>query len=141
MSRRRITLAAETRRPGVNLTPIMDVVFILVIFFMLAAQFVRQAEQPLALAPAGDRVAIETDAAPPQELRLEGQQVLLDGQAVRADALVPALSSGDDTRLLITVGADAPYQALVTALDAAAKAGRTRVATRTMGDGSQEAKP
>lgn len=138
MSRRRITLDLTARRPGVNLTPIMDVVFILVIFFMLAAQFVRQAEQPLALAPdATAPSAVDTPA--PQVLALERLEFTLDGEPVAAGDLAAALSAGADRGLVIAVGAQTPYQSLVTALDAAAKAGRTRVATRTVDGASGEA--
>ncbi|MAW88024.1 MAG: biopolymer transporter ExbD [Phyllobacteriaceae bacterium] len=129
MSRRRISLDSAARRPGVNLTPIMDVVFILVIFFMLAAQFVRQAEQPLALAPAGDAAAA-SQAAAPQILALSGPGFTLDGEPVAEGELAAALAGDPDRPLIVYAGPDAPYQALVTALDAAARAGRTKVATR-----------
>ncbi|MCB1425107.1 MAG: biopolymer transporter ExbD [Zhengella sp.] len=138
MSRRRITLETATRRPGVNLTPIMDVVFILVIFFMLAAQFVRQAEQPLALAPAGEAVMAQ-DTATPQTLSLTPLEFMLDGETVAASALPAALAADPGRPLVVTVSPDAPYQALVTALDAAAKAGRTKIATRADSPGSGEA--
>lgn len=138
MSRRRISLDTAQRRTGVNLTPIMDVVFILVIFFMLAAQFVRQAEQPLALAPAGETVTTQ-DTAPPQTLLLTPLEFMLDGVSVPAEDLAAALASDPDRGLIVSAGPEAPYQALVTALDAAAKAGRTKVATRSVSPNSGEA--
>ncbi len=44
------------RRPGIGLTPLIDVVFILLIFFMLVMQFKKYQQMPLAVAKASKSI-------------------------------------------------------------------------------------
>lgn len=130
MTTRRITLGKPASRPAINLTPIMDVVFILVIFFLLAAQFVRPAEQKLALAPATAVPQSQTLLDAPRRLVITATGYQLDGNAHTAETLSAALAQDTQKPLLVITAPDAPYQALVTALDAANAAGLVQVAVR-----------
>lgn len=86
------------RRP--SLTPMIDVVFLLLIFFMLASRFGVDAALPLDLATGG---ASEYRGPPrlvdvaPDGLRLNGQAVALDGLA---DALAPLMQGATDVVVL-----------------------------------------
>lgn len=76
------------RAPAVSLTPLIDVVFILLIFFMLATRFGNWRDLPMDVTPRGE-------SAPSDETlyRLEvidGERVELDGE-VHAVADLPAL--------------------------------------------------
>ncbi len=122
----RITIPRETRRARINLTPIMDVVFILVVFFLLAAQFADETAQTLALAPEGSGAQAETAA--PARLLVEQAGYRLDGETLAAKGLAEALAALGDRPLAVETADGAPYQALVTALDAAGKAGIARIA-------------
>lgn len=51
--------ADSRRRAGVSLTPLIDVVFILLVFFLLAANLQRDETRPLA--PAGGQASGETE--------------------------------------------------------------------------------
>lgn len=75
------------RRARPSLTPMIDVVFLLLVFFMLAARF--GADGSLALAPAGSGGA-EWQGAP-RLVETDGQQVFLNGAPQTADALADAL--------------------------------------------------
>lgn len=134
----RITIPRETRRASINLTPIMDVVFILVVFFLLAAQFADEMSQTLLLAPQGDSMGTETAAPAPARLLVEQAGYRLDGEVLAAERLAEALGALGGRSLAVEAANDAPYQALVTALDAAGKAGVGEVAivpARPQGDG------
>lgn len=121
----RITIPRETRRARINLTPIMDVVFILVVFFLLAAQFADETAQTLALAP--ESGGARAEMAAPARLLVEQAGYRLDDEALAAEGLAEALAALGDRPLAVETAAGAPYQALVTALDAAGKAGITRI--------------
>ena len=79
------------RRP--SLTPMIDVVFLLLVFFMLAARFGQEGAFDLAIGGA----ATEWQG-PPRLVRIAGDSVQLNGQAVTPEALIQAL-----TRLTETV--------------------------------------
>ncbi len=79
------------RRP--SLTPMIDVVFLLLVFFMLAARFGQEGALDLAIGGGG-----ADWQGPPRLVRIAGDSVQLNGQAVTPEALIQAL-----TRLTETV--------------------------------------
>ena len=96
--------APAIRRP-VTLTPLIDVIFLLLLFFMLSSTFTRFGE--VALTNAGGEVP--TEGAPPLFLQLRAEDLSLNGSALTLDALAPALgeraAEGSTTVLLVTVAA------------------------------------
>lgn len=80
------------RRP--SLTPMIDVVFLLLVFFMLAARFGQEGALDLRIAGG----AATEWQGPPRLVQIAGDSVQLNGQAVTAEALIQAL-----TRLTETV--------------------------------------
>lgn len=123
------------RRP--NLTPMIDVVFLLLVFFMLASRFGVERALPLALATGGGG----DYAGPPRLVELLPGGLALNGVPTPAPALVPALSalmaSPDDIVVLRARGAaagaagaggeGADVQALVAVMDLLTEAGLTRL--------------
>jgi biopolymer transport protein ExbD len=85
--------ARPPRRPA--LTPMIDVVFLLLVFFMLAARFGQ--DVGLALAPAGQ--AAGSYSGPPRLVEFAGGAVWLNGTktdlADLPDALAPLMPSPD----------------------------------------------
>ncbi|MCL1628840.1 biopolymer transporter ExbD [Roseibaca sp. V10] len=81
------------RKP--SLTPMIDVVFLLLVFFMLAARFGQ--DVGLALAPAGQATA--SYAGPPRLVEFAGGMVWLNGVEtdllVLPDALAPLMPNPD----------------------------------------------
>ena len=120
-----------------NLTPLIDVVFLLLIFFMVSTTFQKESEISLQLPRASqepppavpDRIEIVINAA--------GTVYVNDQELVRADveSLQNALHqiSGGQSETPLTIRADAQttHQSFVTALDAAAKLGMRRVTIAT----------
>ncbi len=85
------------RKP--SLTPLIDVVFLLLVFFMLAAQFGRETAIDLARAGGGGDYS-----GPPRLITLLPDGVLLNGvaqsEAALPDALAPLTASRDDAIVL-----------------------------------------
>jgi biopolymer transport protein ExbD len=114
----------QARRP--SLTPLIDVVFLLMVFFMLAARF--GAERALPLMPAaggggawqGPPRLVEVAAG---GLRLNGRAVPLDGLAAALGPLMPA----PDSPVVLRPSEGAPVQALVDAMAVLRAAGMTRL--------------
>ena len=87
---------APRRRP-VALTPLIDVIFLLLLFFMLTTTFTRTGEIPLTAAGAGG------DGLPSLFLRVEDDGLTLNGIALTLDDLPQALRESEDRRLLIAL--------------------------------------
>jgi biopolymer transport protein ExbD len=111
------------RRP--SLTPLIDVVFLLLVFFMLASRFGE--DSALALAGGG---AGEVWTGPPRLVDVGASTLRLNGVAVApealADALAPLVGSMDDA-VVLRVAADADVQALADALSRLEAAGFRRL--------------
>ena len=103
------------RRRRLPLTPLIDVIFLLLLFFMLSSTFTRNGEIALRAAapgaPAADR--------PPDLLRLTPDRAELNGRAVQLDALAEAVAARPaPRRVAISPAGGASSQRLVDALAA-----------------------
>lgn len=114
------------RRAAVALTPLIDVVFILLVFFMLASRFLD--ERSLTLSAGGGGGGME--GAMLLEVRAEGLR--LSGEALAPEALAARLSARlaerPETRVILRAGEGVDVQRTVAAIDLAARAGATRLA-------------
>lgn len=115
--------ARRPRRP--SLTPLIDVVFLLLVFFMLASRF--GGESALGLGAGG---GVEGWSGPPRLVDVEREKVRLNGAAVTVeglpDALAPLVDDMDDP-VVLRVAADADVQALATVLSSLDTAGFRRL--------------
>ena len=120
---------------AVELTPLIDVVFLLLIFFMASTTFLRQAELAIELPQAGAgsvsataAVDVRVDAA--GRYAVDGI-VLADGEL---DTLRQALTeqSGAAGELVVAADARTPHEAVVRVLDAASQSGLTNVRIATL---------
>jgi len=118
------TLAAPTarRRSVISLTPLIDVVFILLVFFMLASSFMDWRTLSLDTAAAGEPAPAEEEpfvvAIHADELRLGGQRIDLATLIDRARARRPAAQP-----VSLQPMAETRVQAVVRVLDALNAAG------------------
>jgi biopolymer transport protein ExbD len=129
------------RRPrqdvGIDLVPLIDVVFMLLIFFMVSTTFLKETELEVDLPEASasersvDRDVIEVTIAADGAYAVNGRLLVNNELATLMKALREV--SGGDTarRLVITADADARHQAVVTAMDAAGQVGLTRLSITT----------
>lgn len=123
--------------PDVSLTPLIDVVLLLLIFFMVSTTFEREAQLQIELPEASaepvdtpdDKLEITIDVT--GNYFLNGKQVT----NTRFNTLKRAIqkSIGDKTDLPVIIRADAntPHQAVISALDAARQLGLLRISLAT----------
>lgn len=97
------------RRP--SLTPMIDVVFLLLVFFMLASRFGMDMQLPLAAAGSGGAYQ-----GPPRLVQVTAEGVTLNGIAVAEEALsgelAPLMEDKTDT-VILRAGEGTPLQRLV----------------------------
>jgi biopolymer transport protein ExbD len=124
----------------VNLTPLIDVVFLLLIFFMVSTSFTRETQIELELPKAdGSPMTTETDIV---EISVDSsgnfyvnKQSLINTQINTLRRAIVKVSEGDTTLpLIISADARAPYQAVITALDAAGQEGFANIQMATRRD-------
>jgi biopolymer transport protein ExbD len=131
---------APAEEVTINLTPLIDIVFLLLIFFMVSTTFNRETSLEIALPEAHNEAA---HPSAQQDLSLvinaqgQYQLYLIDGdssapiQPQDADQLATALGqrpkSSSNPTLVIRADAQTSHQAVILALDAARRAGIARV--------------
>ncbi|MFP4146684.1 MAG: ExbD/TolR family protein [Halorhodospira sp.] len=113
-----------------SLTPLIDVVFILLIFFMLASTFVEW--QAFGVDAPAEGAAGEEQDEEPLRLHVTADGYRIGDEPVDADDLrsrfEEAYEADVDRRLLVIPAAGAPVRAVIRALDSAASAGLEDVA-------------
>lgn len=121
--------------PDLNLTPLIDVVFLLLIFFMVSTTFQKETELSVQLpkasqdppppAEAVEQIEIVINAA---GLYFVNEQELVNSDANSLIAAMHDLSGGRrDMPLTIRADAKSPHEAFVTAMDAAAQLGMLKI--------------
>lgn len=109
---RRLTAPTPPRR-RLSLTSLIDVIFLLLMFFMLASTFAREVEFDLALAGAG----ADAPDRPPLFLQLGPEALTLNGEPVALDGLTAALGTAEgDTPVLVALAEGVQSQRLVDVL-------------------------
>ena len=111
------------RRP--NLTPMIDVVFLLLVFFMIASRFGTEDALPLTAAAGGGAYS-----GPPRLVEFGPAGVTLNGVAVVADGLAEALSplmNGPEDVIILRARDGADLQALVALMEVLRAAGLTHL--------------
>jgi biopolymer transport protein ExbD len=122
---------------GINLTPLIDVVFLLLIFFMVSTTFTRETQLSIDLPEAAgsarenseQQVEILVDEA--GNYRVNGQG-LVDNRMRTLQAAIYKISAGDTTMpMVITADAEAAHQYVVRAMDAAGQMGFVHLSITT----------
>jgi len=120
-----------------NLTPLIDVVFLLLIFFMVSTTFQKESEISLQLPKSSDEPVEVATEQYEVVVNAAGKFFINDTELVNTDieTLRQALFdlTGGQRDIPITIRADAqtPHQAVVTAMDAAAQLGLSRMSIAT----------
>jgi len=136
----RLSLRQRTQ-PEVNLTSLIDVVLLLLIFFMVSTSFVKQSQITIRL-PEAESTAIVEEV--PQQIDImitASGTYLVNGRELitnRAETVRNALqkTSGGNNNLPLTISADAnaKHQDVVTAMDVAGRLGFTQISIATVND-------
>ncbi len=122
----------------VNITPLIDVVFLLLIFFMVSTSFTRETQIELELPKAtGEQLEIKPNVV---EISIDAEgnyyvnkKPLINTQIDTLRRAISKISEGNSTLpMIISADAKAPYQSVVAAMDAAGQEGfsNLQMATR-----------
>lgn len=133
----------------INLTPLIDVVFLLLIFFMVTTTFTRETRLAVNL-PQADGEPITEIPNQIEILVSQGGVYSINGRQLvnsRLETLMTGLeeiTQGDrNVSLLLIADAEATHQSVVTAMDAIGQSGFSRlsIATRQPGDDADDGAP
>ena len=120
--------------PEVNMTSLIDVVLLLLIFFMVSTSFVKQSQISIRLPEAENAETVEEVPEQIDLMITEQGTFLVNGRELinnRPETIRNALQkvSAGDTTLPLTISADANtrHQYVVTAMDVAGKLGFVRI--------------
>jgi len=130
------------RRPrtevSIELTPLIDVVFLLLIFFMVSTTFIRETQLDLSLPEATGDLQQPEDQNIVVTIAEDGTYAVNDQALVNNQlgtlmrALQQQMGQNDAPKqLIITADANATHQAVVRAMDAAGQVGLTSLSITT----------
>ncbi len=127
----------RTEDEGINLTPLIDVVFLLLIFFMVSTTFTKRTQLTVDLPEAVG----EQNSEPPRQIEIliaadgsyaVNDQVLVNNKAETLKTAIGKVSEGDNKiPLVITADAKTPHEAVVQAMDAAGQLGFAHLSITT----------
>lgn len=129
----------------INLTPLIDVVFLLLIFFMVSTTFNRDSELSIELPKASADAAVRSPQSIEVAIDARGRFYIAGRQLVNTQpqTLIQALREAAENRdappVIISADANTPHQAVVQVMDAARQLGLLRLtfATRLVKDGDR----
>lgn len=120
--------------PEINLAPLIDVVFLLLIFFMVSTTFKEDARLRVQL-PEAQGEAAGAEETPSLTLLIDAEGVFYVNEEQVVDrriatlkrAIAGALGEARDLPVILKADAKTPHQAVMTAMDAASQLGLTRL--------------
>ncbi|MCH7880040.1 MAG: biopolymer transporter ExbD [Proteobacteria bacterium] len=121
---------------SINLTPLIDVVFLLLIFFMVSTTFDTTSQLKITLPEASDRQTTKVSEKLSIVIDSEGRfylnsRELSSNKSAALMAAVERALNGADIPIVIQSDAASPVQSLVTAMDVIGKLGLSQVSIAT----------
>jgi biopolymer transport protein ExbD len=123
--------------PEINLTPLIDVVFLLLIFFMVSTTFEHQSRIQIELPEATAEASKPEDESLEILIDAQGRYFLGDQQVVNTElktlkgAIRKAVGQREVIPVIIRADARTPHQAVVRALDATSQLGLVNISLAT----------
>lgn len=125
-----------------NLTPLIDVVFLLLIFFMVSTTFEKTSKLKIDLPEATAKAQQQPDQKVTIGIDVKGRYYINDRQLVNTQlktlkiALSKVTEGNKDVPVILRADAKTPHQSVVTAMDAASQLGLTRLSISTLETGN-----
>jgi len=127
----------RSEEPDVNLTPMIDVVFLLLLFFMVSTSFIRESSLKVDLPEATGAAMVEQDQ--PIDIVIQADGVfLINGtplsvisREILSKVLIDTVAGRENPHIIISADASAEYQHIVTAMDTAQQLGYSRLTLAT----------
>lgn len=113
----------------VNVTPLIDVVFLLLIFFMVSTTFQRESEIEIVLpqavvdAPPTDEFVMQVTVDQEGTYFVNGQRVVNTKLETLMKAMQEVAGDRKDPPIILSADAQTPHQAVITVMDAARQLG------------------
>lgn len=119
----------KPEEPDLNMTPLIDVVFLLLIFFMVSTSFDRDAELNIELPQASGKTSPTKKFT--LEISIDNQgRYFINKKRVKdkkittlMSAIELTLGNNKDPKLIISADRKTPHEAVIRAMDAASKMG------------------
>ena len=128
----------------INMTSLIDVVLLLLIFFMMSTRFIDESRLQVRLPEAGvqpdeasARESVEIEVTAAGNYRVGGRDLVNNSPDTLATALARATNGNRAQPLTIRADARAVHQSVVTAMDVAGRLGYRQINIATVHDGSQ----
>ena len=128
---------SEKDESEINLTPLIDVVFLLLIFFMVSTTFERESEINITLPEASEEVTEAKPDAINIAVDSQGNVYINDAALVNSkidtikEALFDKLGHRNDAPIIITADSQTNYQNVIKVMDAARQLGLVRITFAT----------
>jgi len=127
--------------PDLNLTSLIDVVLLLLIFFMVSTTFVDEARIKIRLPQTSDKTApqpakdpIEITVGVSGEYLVNGRALLNTSPATLSAAVVKVAGDKRDSAITIRADARATHQSVVTAMDVVGRLGFRAINIATLNE-------
>ena len=134
----------RTEEPDLNMTSLIDVVLLLLIFFMMSTKFIDESRLQVRLPEAGvqpdevsARESVEIEVTAEGNYRVGGRDLVNNSPDTLATALARATNGNRAQPLTIRADARAVHQSVVTAMDVAGRLGYRQINIATVHDGSE----
>jgi len=121
-----------------NLTPLIDVVFLLLIFFMVSTTFEKQSKLKLQLPDSSAVAEVQDQKSITIGIDAKGHYYINDRQVVNTSlatlkvALEKITNGKKDMLVILKADAKTPHQSVVTAMDAAGQLGLVKLSIATL---------
>jgi len=133
----------RSQEVGVDLTPLIDVVFLLLIFFMVSTTFTRESHLKVDLPEANGDVAETEIRQIDVVINAQGQyavndRALVNNRRETLERAVSELAEGDTSLpFIITADAQTPHEFVVRAMDVAGRLGFAKLSITTERSGDE----
>ncbi|MCH7821563.1 MAG: biopolymer transporter ExbD [Proteobacteria bacterium] len=132
-------------QPEVNMTSLIDVVFLLLIFFMVSTSFVKQSQINISL-PQADSAAIVEEVPGQIDIMItatgtyfiNGRELINNRPETIRNALQKVSNGNYSLPLTISADANAKHQHVVTAMDVAGRIGFVQISIATVNEPGAE---
>ncbi len=125
--------------PEINLTSLIDVVLLLLVFFMVSTSFVREAEISLRLPeanaetrPQAESEILEITISQTGSYAVNGRPLVNNERSTLRAAIERLAGNDRELAVFIRADAEARHQAVVTALDVAGQTGFVEISIATV---------